>query len=440
MPWKGKLAAALVAVTLTSAAQVADASPAINWHPCTQDTTAECGTLRLPVDWSRPWGDKFDLAVARRKATGTRTGVLLVNPGGPGDSGVDFALKEYFSPQVQASFDVVGFDPRGVAGSHAITCSPEVLARQPSAYPRDQAEFDKLAAYNRELRADCRARTGPLYDHVDTLSTARDMDAIRRALGERQISYFGHSYGTFMGEQYAELFGDRVRAMALTATVDHSRGTTGFFTDVAAAAEDAFDEFLKWCQGDPTCPPDTAAVWEAKMSTLDPDAQAAAAFRAVGMLKGPLWPQLAQWIPTITPAKIPVPPQYVAIFCQDWQIRPQSYADLAHLSAEEVKVAPHMRGAPEHFIAAGCVGFPPANNPQHRLHVTNAPTILIAHSRHDPVSAYPWAGNVRRQIGNAVQLTYDGWGHQVYPRNACTRDAVDAYLTELRIPGPHCAP
>ncbi|MFD1047043.1 alpha/beta fold hydrolase, partial [Kibdelosporangium lantanae] len=179
----------------------------------------------------------FDVAVARRKATGVRTGVLLVDPGGPGDSGVDFALRKgYFSPRIEASFDIVGFDPRGVSRSNAVTCSPEVLARKPSAYPRDQAEFDTLAAYNRELRADCGERTGPLYDHLDTLSTVMDMDAIRRALGEPRISYFGHSYGSLFGEQYAELFGDRVRAMVVTGTVDHGRSGTQFLTDVAAEA------------------------------------------------------------------------------------------------------------------------------------------------------------------------------------------------------------
>ncbi|WP_207926698.1 alpha/beta fold hydrolase [Actinocrispum wychmicini] len=382
--------------------------------------------------------------MARRKATGERIGVLLTNPGGPGDSGVDFVLRAptYFSPDVQARFDIVGFDPRGIKRTHPITCSPDVLARQPSAYPRDQAEFDRIAAYNRTLRKDCQARTGPVYDHLDTLSTVQDMDAIRRALGERRISYFGHSYGTVMGEQYAELFGDRVRAMTLTGTVDHSADTTSFFTDVAGAAEDSFDEFVKWCAGNPVCPPDVASVWDNALAKLDPDSQAAVAFRATGMLKGPQWPELAKWIPTISPMKMPVPPQFVAILCQDWQVRPQSYVDLARLTAAETQAAPHMRGAPEHFAAVGCIGLPPANNPQHRLHVTHAPTILIAHSRHDPVSAYPWAVNVRQQIGNSVLLTYAGWGHQVYTRNSCTRSAVDTYLTTLRAPadGTRCAP
>jgi pimeloyl-ACP methyl ester carboxylesterase len=443
MPGKGKsLVAALVAITLTSGAQVADATPSIGWHPCPEDNTAECGTIRLPVDWTRPGGAAFDLWVARRKATGQRIGVLMTNPGGPGDSGVDFALRAntYFSPDVLAKFDVIGFDPRGVKRTQPITCSPDVLARQPSAYPGNQAEFNQVAKYNQELRTDCRQHTGPLYDHLDTLSTVRDMDAIRRALGERQISYFGHSYGSVIGEQYAELFGSQLRAMVTTGNVDHSVDGTQFFVAAAAAAEDSFDEFLKWCDGNPACPPDVATLWDDALEKVDRDTQAQLAFQAVNMLKGPQWPQLAQWIRTLLATHGSVPPQYTAIFCQDWQIRVRDYPELARLSAAEIKAAPHMRGSPEHFVAVGCIGWPQANNPQHRLRITDAPTILIGHSQHDPVSSYSWAVNIHQQARKSVLLTYDGRGHQVYTRNACTRGAIDTYLTALQASETVCSP
>ncbi|MEJ8672366.1 hypothetical protein WKI71_40600 [Streptomyces sp. MS1.AVA.1] len=147
------LLAGLLAGSLTGAStpSVAAAQPeppgtkstkqqAIGWKPCPEDATAECGTLRLPVDWARPSGETFDLAVARRKATdpARRVGVLLVNPGGPGASGVDFAVdeaKSHFSPGIQERFDIVGFDPRGVGRSHPVMCSTELLRRQPSVYP-----------------------------------------------------------------------------------------------------------------------------------------------------------------------------------------------------------------------------------------------------------------------------------------------------------------
>ncbi|MET0136685.1 MAG: alpha/beta fold hydrolase, partial [Kibdelosporangium sp.] len=231
---------ALVSTVLMSGASVASAEPvttesevgAITWQPCAEDATAECGTLKLPVDWAKPRGEKFDLAVARRKATdpAKRTGILLINPGGPGGSGVNFALgaKGFFSPEIQARFDIIGFDPRGVARSAPVQCSLELLRNPVSTYPTSQAEFDALADYNRKLRDDCRKNTGPIYDHVDTLSVVQDMDAIRRSLGERKINYYGVSYGTLIGQQYAERYGDKIRAMIIDSNMDHSLGTKDF--------------------------------------------------------------------------------------------------------------------------------------------------------------------------------------------------------------------
>ncbi len=163
----------------------------------------ECGKLSLPIDWNEPRGEKFDLAVARRKATdpAKRVGIMLVNPGGPGGSGVNFAFgaDSYFSPEVRASFDIIGFDPRGVARSRPVQCSVELLNKQVSPYPENDAEFTALKAYNQELANDCRARSGPIFDHADTIAVTNDMDALRHSLGERKINYCGLSYGTIMG-------------------------------------------------------------------------------------------------------------------------------------------------------------------------------------------------------------------------------------------------
>jgi hypothetical protein len=126
------------------------------------------------------------------------------------------------------------------------------------------------------------------------------------------------------------------------------------------------------------------------------------------------------------------------VFCQDWQIRVTDYAQFARLTRAELRVAPHLRGAPRvHDAVAGCFGWPErANNPQHRLRITHAPKILMLNSLHDPASGYPWAVNVHRQTRDTtVLLTYAGSGHSVYGRSDCTRDAVDSYLTELTVPG-----
>ncbi|MER5942379.1 alpha/beta fold hydrolase [Streptomyces sp. NPDC001928] len=463
-------------------------SDAIDWKPCAQDAKAECGTLRLPVDWARPGGETFDLAVARRAAADPdrRVGVLLVNPGGPGDSGVDFAVRRapsHFSADTLSRFDIVGFDPRGVGGSRPVMCSSKLLAERPSSYPRNQAEFDQLARYNRTLREDCRRHTGPVFDHADTLSVVRDMDALRRALGERKINYFGHSYGTLIGQQYAEEYGDRIRAMALTANVDHSLGTLQFITSSAAAAEDSFQQFVKWCESTSSCAlygRDVTAVWDAVLARADrgeirdpehPDQPLTAHDITLSAFKafyGPDRDELAALIAQLDSQKPgeeqkkpgeeqkkprqqtdQVPPQqtqaapFHAVFCQDWSMRPKNYREYAALTQAELQAAPHMRGTPRvHEGVAGCIGWPSrVNNPEHRLRITEAPKILLLHSRHDPANHFSWAANVHRQTRETtVLLPYEGAGHSVYGRNDCTRDAVDDYLAELILPAPgsHC--
>ncbi|MEV7959378.1 alpha/beta fold hydrolase [Streptomyces sp. NPDC088141] len=493
----GVLTAGVLAGASMPGAEAADAGPpgrspatqnAIDWKPCPKDAAAECGTLRLPVDWARPSAEKFDLAVARRKATDPdrRIGVLLVNMGGPGDSGVDFVVRRatsHFSTDVQERFDIVGFDPRGVGGSQPVKCSTKLLDQAPSSYPRDQAEFDQLAEYNRALRQDCRRHSGPVFDHADTLSVVRDMDAIRRSLGEKKINYFGHSYGTLIGEQYAEQYGGRIRTMALTANIDHSLGAREFLVSSAATAEDSFHQFVKWCDSTSSCAlngRDVTAVWDDLLARADrgeihdprsPDqvlTATAIAFKAFKeYFYGPHWDELATYVAGLDaqerepkerrPTQQPRPrtPQgaeeqtraepFSAVFCQDWRFRPKDYREYAGLTEAELRAAPHLRGSPRvHPAVAGCVGWPnEVNNPQHRLRVTEAPKILMLHSLHDPANNYAWATNVHRQTrGTTVLLPYEGAGHSVYGRSDCTRGAVDDYLMERKLPGAgsRCAP
>lgn len=462
----------------------AQASPMpIDWKPCAQDTTAECGTLRLPVDWARPRGETFDLAVARRRAADPerRVGVLLVNPGGPGDSGVDFAVRRapsHFSADTLARFDIIGFDPRGIGGSQPVKCSTELLAERPSSYPRNQAEFGRLAQYNRKLREDCRRHTGPVFDHADTLSVVRDMDALRTSLGERKVNYFGHSYGTLIGQQYAEEYGDRIRAMALTANVDHSLGTREFITSSAAAAEDAFDQFVRWCESTTACAlhgRNVTAVWddvlaradrgelhdpEAPEQTLTANEITLFAFKA---FYGPDWDELASFVAQLDSQKLSESPQhrqidreplrpqpsssaeptqaqpFHAVFCQDWRMRPENYREYAALTRAEFRAAPHMRGTPRvHEAVAGCIGWPnQVNNPEHPLRITEAPKILLLHARHDPANHFSWVTYIHQQTRETtVLLPWEGAGHSAYGRNDCTRGAVDDYLAKLALPAP----
>ncbi|MEV0680447.1 alpha/beta hydrolase [Actinosynnema sp. NPDC050436] len=471
----GTAAALVVGLVSTASADPVEAqgldTQAIDWKPCPELAEVECGTLRLPVDWGKPRGDKFDLAVARRKATdpAKRLGVLVINPGGPGGSGVDFALgaNRYFSAQVQERFDIVGFDPRGVARSQPVKCSIDVLQRQPSTHPTTQAEFDALARYNRELATDCRKQTGPMYDHADTIGVVNDIDALRRSLGERKINYYGVSYGTLIGQQYAERYGRNIRTMVIDSNMDHSLDLRGFNETEARTAEDSFTEFVKWCDRTTSCAlhgKDVAKFWDDLLAKADrgeitdpndPTYKVTAddiigfAFSA---FYGPDWHLLASVLLDLTSGTAPprafaaetAQNPFPAVFCQDWAIRVKNQREFAAVERRAKQIAPHMRGsALGHSAIAGCVGLPEkVNNPQHRLNIKNAPKILMLNALHDPATGYEWAVAANRQSRDTtVLVTYEGWGHGVYDRSQCTQGTTDDYLISRRVPrhGTRCA-
>ncbi|MGW3785040.1 alpha/beta hydrolase [Micromonospora chokoriensis] len=460
------VAVALTATGLTPASPAAarpQPGPTVDWRPCAKDASAECGTLSLPVDWNRPRGERFELELARRVADpAAREGVLVFGPGGPGDSGVDRVVggSSRFSADLRRRFDIVSFDPRGTGRSHPVICSRELLGRQPQVIT-DQAQFDATLANNALLRADCRARTGALYDHVDTTSAARDLDAIRAALGERQLTFHGSSYGTLLGQRYAELFPGRVRAMVLEASMDHSLDTRAFLDTQAVTAEDAFDEYLAWCARSTDCVlhgRDVRALWaglhsRAERGTLtDPDRAGAALapFELSRLAHKQLydtwrWPGLAEWIVRLEGAATPrvntladeaVAPYPFAVFCQDWNLPVRDYREYAGHVRRSGQLAPDLRYPPALFALVTCLGAPtPVANPQHRLRVRTDVPLLIAATVHDPASGYGWARNVARQLGrHGVLLTYQGWGHGSYSSSPCVQQIVDDYLIDLVVP------
>ena len=468
------VALALTAAGLTPASPAA-AQPTIDWQPCPTDATAQCGTLSLPVDWDRPRGERFDLALARRVATDptARKGSLVFGPGGPGDSGVDRVVNgsSRFSADLRRRFDIVSFDPRGIGGSHPVVCSRDLLAQQPQLIA-DQAQFAATLAGNALLRADCRARTGPLYDHVDTISAARDLDAIRAALGERQLTFHGSSYGTLLGEQYAELFPHRVRAMVLEAAVDHSLGTRAFLDTQAVTSEDAFDEFVAWCDRSTGCVlhgRDFRAIWErlrvrAERGTLTDPKRGGSVLTPFELTRLThkefydtwRWPGLAEWLGQLdAQADQPSADRSIAsgtgdavasypfaVFCQDWSLPVRDHREYDGHLRRIARLAPDLRYPTAVFALATCLGTPtPVANPQHRLRVRTDAPLLIAATVHDPASGWNWATNVARQLGrHGVLLTYEGWGHGSYTTTPCVGRAVDAYLIDQVVParGTRC--
>ncbi|MFF9274577.1 alpha/beta hydrolase [Streptomyces griseosporeus] len=443
----------------------------LRWGACDEpaEPRAECASLSVPVDWDRPDGPRFDLAVARRKAAdpGARVGALVFGPGGPGDSGVDMVVGRIgrFSPEVRRTFDIVSFDPRGVGRSNPVACSGDLLARRPSPEMRSQADFDATLAYNARLRADCRARTGPVFDHLDTGQTVRDLDALRAALGERKLTFHGSSYGTLLGAQYAETYPHRVRAMVLESVMDHSVLTArDFLRDEAASAEDSFREFVRWCEGAADCAlhgRDVRAVWRGLLARAgrgeleDParpgtslsasDLVNKVAFRKfyqadyAGLATAVAAMEASEPLPASPASVAPLHPA-TPVFCSDWHLPVRDYRAYASLVATMDRTAPDLPYLLPLHVTAACLGSPAAD-PQHRLDVRGAPPVLVSNALHDPATGYPWAVSVARQLGRSgVLLTYEGQGHGSVTSGPCMEDAVDGYLVGLAVPprGTRC--
>ncbi len=212
----------------SSAGAASSGAPALSWHSCTaQGASLQCASLQVPLDYSRPNGRKITLALSEVPATAPaskRQGVLLVNPGGPGGSGLSLAafVAQGLDPAVASEYDIVGFDTRGVGASvPSLSCDPSFFSRaRPDYIPATAADEQANENRAKTYAADCEKKYGWLLPYMTTANIARDMDSIRAALGQGQITYFGYSYGTYIGQVYATLFPHRVRRMVLDSTVD----------------------------------------------------------------------------------------------------------------------------------------------------------------------------------------------------------------------------
>ncbi|OKK22354.1 hydrolase [Streptomyces sp. CB00455] len=250
----GLLATSLPLLTATqvSAAPAAEYRPQKPaWHRCSPDQPAsyECATLKVPLDYRRPGGRMIDLAISRMKSPdqAKRHGVMLLNPGGPGGSGLGLplAVDGIMPGNVREGYDLIGFDPRGVGASSPITCELNDAeqnfdrAYRPESFPAD-------VAWARTVAEKCREKAGAVLPYITTRNTARDMDAIRAALGERKVSYLGYSYGTYLGAVYSQMFPERTDRFVLDSGVDPQRIWRGMIQVWATEAEPAFQRWTRW--------------------------------------------------------------------------------------------------------------------------------------------------------------------------------------------------
>ncbi|MFD7136441.1 alpha/beta hydrolase [Streptomyces sp. NPDC059894] len=246
-------AAAVVAGTITAAPAAAGPShpadtartAALTWKKCatTDYPTLQCASLKVPLDHAKPGGKQITLALSRVPHTATTyQGPLLVNPGGPGGSGLTLAgfVASALPKEVAAQYDVIGFDPRGVGGSTpALNCAPGHFDPvRPDSLPATGAVERANLQRAKSFAESCGKKYASVLPHINTLDAVRDMDAIRRAVGTRQLNYFGYSYGTYLGAVYAKLYPERVRRLVLDSVVD----PTGVWYEDNLAQDVAFDD------------------------------------------------------------------------------------------------------------------------------------------------------------------------------------------------------
>ncbi|MEU9831154.1 alpha/beta hydrolase [Streptosporangium sp. NPDC048047] len=457
----------------TSASQWRPSEPPA-WTECGTTQKGECATLKVPINWKKPNGPTLNLAIGRLKALNPakRIGVLVVHPGGPGGSGINSLILNRGIPDsdpVRQYFDLVSLDPRGVGRSTQAVCSEDLVDRTPVTYPASEAEYRSLLTFNADLSRDCRARTGPLFDHVDTTSAARDVDAIRIALGESKISFFAISYGTQVGQQYAEMFPQNIRAMAIDSNMDHSITSAWHYLKTTTEDfEGSFLEFAKWCGETAACAlhdEKVVDVWDglharATAGDLTDPADGhpiSAEELRVGLfdyMYAPSdWFDAADWLKALAEGAAPPPSltskaeavanPYPAIWCSDWKWDVTSFAQLDQYRRRLETIAPHTKLSPFWSDVTSCLNWQgPVSNPQHRLNIGDTPPILVATARHDVGTPAAWNHAAARQIPQSVLLEYEGVGHGQFRNSVCAHDTIADYLIELKVPQPgtRCAP
>jgi pimeloyl-ACP methyl ester carboxylesterase len=405
---------------------------------------------------------------------------LLVNPGGPGVSGVDYArgAESSISSAVRRHYDIVGFDPRGVATSAPIRClsdaQTDAFTTQDGS-PDDSAEEAELVRLARLVGEQCAARNGGLLAHVGTRDVARDLDVLRGVLGDEKLNFLGKSYGTYIGAIYAEMFPDRVGRLVLDGVVDPAAGDDELARAQALGFERALASFVDDCLRHKSCPlsGDRASALGQVSSILEAaDHTPLRAARPVtqslvllgiayAMYEPRLWEVLREALAEAKSGNgstlLLLADSYLersskghyssngndvifAVSCLD---RPET-SNLAALRARAkalAAVAPRF-GA---YLAWGflpCSFWPvPAEGKAEPVRAAGAAPILVVGTTRDPATPYAFAQNLAAELESGRLLTYDGDGHTAYEQGSgCIDDAVDAFLIDATLPaaGKRC--
>lgn len=469
------------AANLSDAHAANTATTSIAWTACSRGF--ECGTLNVPIDYSNPSSGTLSLALIRLPATDQahKIGSLLVNPGGPGASGVNFvrAWANSLSSTIRQQFDIVGFDPRGIGESTPIVCHDNLqafVAANP--VPTTQAQWDTLVQLTKDFDNACAQKYGPLLPFLGTKNVVRDLDQIRAAVGDEKLTYLGYSYGTVIGQVYADMFPTKIRALVLDGAVDLSLSGDDKTLTQIGGFELALNNFVADCQqrncplnvrtnGNPMAAIDQllAKVQQAPIPAPSADRPAGPGETFLGLIT-PLysksaWPVLAIAVDSALNGDatqiIRLADSYLdrnsdgsyansqeanlGVACLDEgpSRLPVTFSDFPAAAARFAAVSPHFGAAVANGLS--CAYWAAKPDPLQPPTANGAPPILVVDTTSDPATPYPWGVSVSKQLKSAVLLTYNGDGHTAYDSgDACIDGSVNTYLVSLTTPpaGTQC--
>ncbi|NBY14775.1 MAG: alpha/beta hydrolase [Actinobacteria bacterium] len=445
-------------------------SQQLKWTKCGDGF--ECTRLEVPLDYLNPKSESIFLQVVQHQAPpGMSRGSLVVNPGGPGGSGIDYALAvDYImTPLLRDNFDVVGFDPRGVGKSNPIKCLSDkqldtLLSLDPA--PDNAAEIARMQKLSKSLGQGCLTRSPKILKYMDTVSAAKDIDILRQALGDEKLNWFGKSYGTFLGATYADLFPKRVGRMMLDGAIDPKLSLKTLALDQAVAFEMALRRFVVDCAAEAECPlsknSDTALAQisgmfkalDRKPAKLDGGRIFTEGLAFTGVLgnlydKQYGWPELRSALLTALEGDYTSlaasADRYIsrdtdghytdngneaiyAVSCLDRPDRTSLAQTISYAQAWSKK-AP-VFGAPLAWSNLGCTYWPVKGTGRPKaISAKGSQKILVLGTKYDPATPYAWAQALNDQLANSELLTYIGDGHTAYFQGSdCIDNYVDQYF------------
>ncbi len=437
----------------------------ISWSTCKGHSGFQCGTLVVPLDWSQPDGAQINLAVARQRATGSRIGSLIANPGGPGASGLDFLFDQPFKAPLHQRFDLVSWDPRGVGRSTHLQCGSAVkpfLHLDPSPdTPAEQTAIDNAAM---AIAQQCQQEDSNLLAHLGTDDTARDLEALRIALGDPKLTYYGFSYGTYIGERYLALFPTHVRAIVLDGVVNPTEDLPALLKGQTVAMTAAIGRAFASCSQDANCHLSNPQATYDKVrdevetnplptGTSRPLGPAELATGAIYATYDPqLWSSLDEALQEAADGDGSGMSQLADGYYDigDWT----AYADITCIDMNH----PVGAAAYQSFVSSleaisadfggsignemlPCAFWPTPSQPHNEpIPAPQSPNILIVGNTGDAATPYQDAQYVASMLTHGHLVTYHGQGHTSYGRDDCIDAVIHAYLINLTVPpqDPEC--